>query len=281
MNTQLAKFIGSVVLLLTIACPRRGLSAAEQASTNSAEVSSSNLKELNDPTILSRRIWFETEWNKFIDGTHVVEQTLGSLWAWRLSDNQDWAVRLKLPVKFRVGSDVPSVSDVGGLGDVKIATGTAVRLSKTWRIGGGLDLEMPTGRHELSDNAWRIQEFMVVAWDISPCLTFSPSFEYNQSVAEQPDASPQHFLEMFVPTTVVLPAKWFATARYEAKVDFQSDGTWTHSGKVVVGKELQDRPLVLLLSFEKRLDGGDKDFQVNVAMTWFFRQPAKLPPEGN
>jgi hypothetical protein len=81
------------------------LNAAAQ-SANSDQVPAADLK-LDDPTILTRRIWLETEWNKFTDGTHTVEETFGQQWAWRMSENQDWAVRLKLPVKIRVGSDVP------------------------------------------------------------------------------------------------------------------------------------------------------------------------------
>src|SRR5262249_25058393 len=154
--TIIKRFILIALVPLAAGILAVGLGAAEQP-TNSDEIPAADLKERSDPTILPRRVWLETEWNKFTDGTHVVEGTLGTLWAWRVSDNQDWAVRLKLPVKFRVGSDVPGVSDVGGLGDIKIATGTAFRLSERWRVGGGLDLQMPTGRHEITDNVWRIQ----------------------------------------------------------------------------------------------------------------------------
>jgi len=118
-----------------------------------------------------------------------------------------------LPVKFRVGSDDPNVSDIGGLGDIKVAAGTALLLCKTVRIAVGLDLEMPTGRHELSDNAWRIQEFGALAWDITPWLTFSPSIEYNQSFSEEGSAPPLHFLETFIPLTFILPHKWAVSAR--------------------------------------------------------------------
>src|SRR5439155_16167026 len=212
------------------------LSVAEQADSNTDQVPDADLKEFNDPNILSRRVWLETEWNKFTDGTHFVEETLGTLLAWPVSENQDFGVRLKLPVKFRVGSDDPNVPDIGGLGDVKVATGTAFRLSKTFRVGAALDLEMPTGRHDLSDNVWRFQEIGALGWDITPWLTFSPSFEYNESVAEEGSAQPLNFLETFFPFTIILPHKWAVTAGYENKTDFENDNYVTNRAKIAIAK---------------------------------------------
>ena len=245
--------------------------AAEQAGTSSDQVPAADLKEQNDPTILTRRVWLESEWNKFTDGTSTVEETAGTLWAWRVSENQDWAVRLKLPVKFRVGSDDPNVSDIGGFGDIKIAAGTAWRLSKRTRIGGGLDLEMPTGRHELSDNAWRIQEFGAFAWDITPWLTFSPSMEYNQSFSEEPNAAQLHFLETFIPLTFILPHKWAVSVGYENKTDFENDNYVTNRAKIGIGKELESTPLSFYLQAKRDFDSGEKEFQVNFVVTYFFR----------
>ena len=238
------------------------------AETATSEVPAADLKQLNDPTILTRRFWGETEWNKFDDGSHVVEQTLGSLWAWRLSEIQDWAVRLKLPMKFRVGGDMP---DIAGFGDVKIATGTAFRLSKTWRVGGGIDLAMPTGRHELSDNAWRLQEFAVMAWDITPWLTFSPSAEYNHSLSEEGSAADIHFLESFFPFTFILPHNWAFIAGYENKTDFENDNDVTHRAKLGIAKELESIPLSFALSAKRDFDSGEKEFQVNFVVSYYFR----------
>ena len=245
--------------------------AVEEAATGSDQVPAADLKEQNDPTILNRRVWLETEWNKFTDGTSIVEETLGSLWSWRVSENQDWAVRLKLPVKFRVGSDDPNVPDIGGLGDIKVATGTAWRLSKRTRVGLGLDLEMPTGRHELSDNAWRIQEFGAFGWDITPWLTFSPSMEYNQSFSEETNAAELHFLETFIPLTFILPHKWSVAVGYENKTDFENDNYVTNRAKIGVGKELESVPLSFYLQAKRDFDSGEKEFQVNFVVTYFFR----------
>jgi hypothetical protein len=247
------------------------LEAAEQASRSSDQVPAADLKEQNDPTILTSRVWLESEWNKFTDGTSTVEETSGTLWAWRVSENQDWAVRLKLPVKFRVGSDDPRISDIWGFGDIKIAAGTAWRLSKRTRIGGGLDLETPTGRNELSDNAWRIQEFVAFAWDITPWLTLSPSMEYNQSFSEETNTAPLHFLETFIPLTFILPHKWAVSVGYENKTDFENDGYVTNRAKIGIGKELESTPVSFYLQAKRDFDSGEKEFQVNFVVTYFFR----------
>jgi hypothetical protein len=253
-----------------------GTILAQEPATATSQTFDADLKELNDPTILSRRVWLEKEWNHFDDSSNVVEDTFGALWAWRLSDTADWAVRLKLPVKYRFGSDDPDISDIGGLGDMKVAAGAAARLSDNWRIGGGVDLEFPTGRHELSDNAWRIQEFVAVGWDITPKFTFSPSLEYNQSLSTEGSAADIHSLEIFAPFTFVLPDKWAIGAGYENKADFENDAD-THRGKIFVVKELTNVPLSFALSAKRDFNGGPKEFQVNFVLTYFFRTKAVQP----
>lgn len=245
--------------------------AAPDSPTTTGQVDNADLKELNDPTILSRRVYFEHELNHFDDGSNVVEDTVGAIWAWRAGENQDWAVRLKLPVKYRFGSDTPGVSDIFGLGDVKIAAATAFRLTDTWRIGGGLDLALPTGRHELSDNAWRIQEFLATAWDITPWVSFSPSTEYNQSIETEGGYPSIHFLETFVPFTFSLPQKWAIAVGYENKADFENGNEVTHRGKILVAKELEHVPVAFALSAKREFNGGPKEVQVNFVVTWFFR----------
>ena len=266
----LAPHLGVLGVVAAAALAGGKLHAADQAPVTS-ETPSADLKELSDPTVLKSRMWLETEWNKFEDGRSVVEETLGTLWAWRVSANQDFAVRLKLPVKFRFGSDDPTVSDIGGLGDIKIAAGTAVRLSDIWRIGGGLDLQMPSGRHDLSDNVWRVQEFLAMGVDITPWLTFSPSAEYNQSFAEEGGASSQHYLETYVPFTFLLPRKWAITLAYENKTDFENGSRFTNRAKIGVAKELENVPLSFALSAKREFDGSDKEFQVNFVVSYYFR----------
>jgi hypothetical protein len=230
------------------------------------------LKSAEDPTLLKRRSWLETEWNRFSDGSSGIEATLGGLWSWRVSSIQDLAVRVKLRYDWYVAGHTIGDSDLNGLGDMNLATGTAFRVSESWRVGGGLDLRMPSGTEpDLSANVWRLQEVGAVAWDATKSLTLSPSFEHNHSIGDEPGALPEHYLEVFFPATVGLPRHWSATAKYEATIDFQDDNAWTHSGKLAVGKELERVPLAFSLSITKTFDGGDRQFQVNFMAAWFIR----------
>jgi hypothetical protein len=229
------------------------------------------LKELEDPTIFVRRAWLETEWNKYTDGSSHVEETLGGFWAWPISTNQDWGVRLKVPYEWHTAAEGSGQSDEQGLGDIKIAAGTAFRLSESWRVAGGLELRMPTAEQDLGNNVWQLQEIGAVAWDTTRWLTLSPSAEYNQSVAQEHDGSPQHYLEVFFPATFLLPHQWSVTPRYEIKVNFENGDYLTHSAKLLVAKQLDNPPLAIALSIKRSFDGGEKEFQANFIITYFFR----------
>lgn len=229
------------------------------------------LKVPQDPTILKRRMWLDTEWNRFKDATDDVELTVGRVWAWPLSADRDWAVRLKVPVKFHFAGDAVDDSNERGLGDIKLAAGTAIRFSDSLRAGWGLEMRFPTAADKLSDNVWQPQLFAAAAWDVSPRITFSPSAEYNKSIAEQHGAARQHFLEMFFPVTFVLPGFWSVIPSYEVKVDFANNGQVISSAKLQLNKQLGSSPLGLSLSVKKTIDETDKRFQINFVTTYYFR----------
>jgi Putative MetA-pathway of phenol degradation len=228
------------------------------------------LKVPQDPTILKRRMWLDTEWNSFKDDSDDVELTVGRVWAWPLSAHREWAVRLKVPVKSHFAGDAVNDSSKHGLGDIRVAAGMAVRFSDSLRAGYGLDMRFPTGADRLSANVWQPQLFGAVAWDASPRITLSPSAEYNQSITEQNGAARQHFLEMFFPMTFVLPGFWSVTPSYELKVDFANSSHVTRSAKLQVNKQLGSTPLGFSFSVKKS-DETDKKFQINFVSTYYFR----------
>jgi len=239
------------------------------ASGNGQKAVTNELKALQDPTILANRVWLDSEWKKFEDGSQTLDETLIGFRAWRISDGQDWAVRLNVPFNMSFAGDDPGGSDEQALGDIKLATGTAVRLTDTWRAGGGIELRTPSGTNDaLSANTWRLKEIGAVAWDVNSWLTLSPSFEHSHSLAEQGNTAPEHFLELYFPATFLLPERWAITARYDTKIDFNNDNARTHEAKLQVSKSLESIPVGLSLSIKKPLDDdSNKDFQINFLST--------------
>ncbi len=250
--------------------PAPSPSPAVSPSPGTQPSAAAELKALEDPTILFRRVWIETEWNKYRDGSNDLEETLGGSWAWRVSERQEWAVRLKLPYDWHFAGDSTGDSNEHGLGDIKVGTATAFRLNDSWRAGGGLELRMPTAEDDLGQHVWRLQESASVAWDASRWLTFIPTMEHNHSIAEEHGAAPQHYLEMYFPALVLLPHRWLVMARYEAKVDFKNDNYVTQSGKLSLEKLLESPRLGFGLSIKKPFNTGNKAFQVNFVTSYYF-----------
>src|SRR5205809_7089598 len=141
-----------LVTLLLLGAPR--LPAAEP-SPSPAAAAADQLKALNDQTIIQSSVWLDTEWDQYRHGAEEATWTLGGLWGWRVNDRQDWAVRLKVPFVYDRSDEASGHADVGGLGDIEVASGTACSLSNTWRTGGGIELHADTATNPaLSANVW-------------------------------------------------------------------------------------------------------------------------------
>jgi hypothetical protein len=244
--------------------------AAQPADDDTEEqILVDDLKSQEDPTILVSKVWLEGEWNNDRHDSSNFELTLGGRMGWRISEDHDWAVQLEVPYK-RISVGQPGNNPTeSGLADIKLSVVTAVRLSTTWRAGGGLELRMPTGEEALSANIWRLQEFVAVAWDATPWLTFTPKLRYFHTLARQDGASPQRYLELYAPATFLLPDRWSLSPRYEVKWDFENNRV-THSGKLSIGKQLDHPKLGFGLSLKAPLDKQTNEYQVIFSVTNYF-----------
>jgi hypothetical protein len=263
----LARFL--FVILILIAARR--FPAAEPSSIDSATATAEQLKALNDRTIITSRVWLDTEWDQFKQSAEKTTWTLGGLWGWRARDQQDWALRMKVPFVYNQSDEASGHADIGGMGDIEVATGTAFRLSDRWRTGGGIELHADTASNPaLGDSMWRLKPFWGVARDVTDWLTLTFNADYNHSIAEEHNAPPQRYIELSLPATFILPHDWSIATNYKAKVDFESGESWTHTVDVGVAKRLSNVPVVLSAILEKPLNGGNKKFQVNFTMTYYF-----------
>ena len=247
--------------------------AAEPSSSESSAAAANQLKALNDQTIIQSSVWLDTEWDQFKHGAEEGTWTLGGLWGWRVSDRQDCALRLKVPFVYDRSAEASGHADIGGLGDVEVATGTAFRLSDKWRTGGGIELHTDTASNPaLGDSVWRLHTSWSVAHDVSSWLTLAPTAEYSHSVAETNNVAPQRYLEVSLPAIFILPYDWSIATKYKAKIDFENGDRCTHTVDLGVAKRLPNVPLVLSATLEKTFDGGNKKFQVNFTMTYYFER---------
>jgi hypothetical protein len=259
-----------LVALVSLSIPV--FSAAEQASSDST-TAAEQLKALRDQTIIQSRVSIDTEWDQFDGGAEKAKWTLGALWGWHLRDQQDWALRFKVPFVYDRSDDSSGHADRGGVGDIEIATGTAFRLSNTWRTAGGIELHADTASNPtLGDSMWRLKPAWGIAHDVTNWLTVTFNAEYDHSIAEERNAPPQRFVELSLPATVILPHDWAISTDYKAKINFESGDRWIHTVDVGVAKRLSQTSTVFSATLEKQLDGSNKKFEMNLTMTYYFEK---------
>ncbi|MFZ3374040.1 MAG: hypothetical protein WA183_00625 [Chthoniobacterales bacterium] len=261
------------LLVTLVVLVARVLPAAELSSVDSAATAADQLKALNDQTIIVSHVWLDTEWDQFNDGAEKATWTLGGVWGWRVSKQQDWAMRLKVPFLYDRSDESSGHADSGGLGDIEVAAGTAYRLSKTWRTGGGIELHADTASNPaLGDSVWRLHSSWSVAHDVTSWLTLTPTAEYSHSVAEEHIVAPQRYLDLSLPASFILPHNWSISTNYRAEVDFENGDRCTHAVDLGLAKRLSNIPIVLSATLEKQLDGSNKRFQANFTMTYYFER---------
>jgi hypothetical protein len=260
-------------LLVTLVLLAAHVLLAAEPSSDSATAAADQLKALNDQTIIQSSVWLDTEWDQFKHGAEEATWTLGGLRGWRVSDRQDGAVRLKVPFVYDRSDEASGHADIGGLGDIEVATGTAFRLGNRWRTGGGIELHADTASSPaLGDSVWRLHSSWSVAHDVTDWLTLIPTAEYSHSIAEEHNVAAQRYLELSLPATFILLSDWSIGTRYKAKIDFENGDRWTHTVDFGLAKRLSNAPVVLGATLEKQLDGGNKRFQANFTMTYYFER---------
>ena len=258
-----------VTLLLLVS----GTLAAVEPSPETTATAAEQLKQLNDQTIIQSRILLDTEWDQFKHGAEKDRWTLGGLWGWRVSDRQDWAVRLKVPFVYDRSDEASGHADIGGLGDIEVAAGTAFRLGDRWRTGGGIELHTDTASNPaLGDSVWRLHSGWSIARDVTDWFTLAPTAEYSHSITEEHNVAPQRYLELSLPAIFILPYDWSIDAKYKANINFENGERWTHTVNAGVAKRLSNVPVVLSATLEKQLDGGNKKLQANFTIVYFFER---------
>ena len=261
-------FHSSLVALLVASVAR--LAAVEP--TTSSRVAD-ELKQLNDRTIFRSYLSLDSEWDHFKDGAEEAVWTLSGLWSARVSDWQDWGIRLKLPLDYNRSGKASGHDEVGGIGDAELGVGTAFRLNQTWRTGGGLELHGDAASDPaLAEKVWRLKMGWGVSHDFARWLTLTLDADYNHSLAERSGAQPQRYLELSFPATVILPQAWSMSAQYKTAVDFENGNRWSHRVRAGIAKRLSNVPIVISATVEKPLSNSAKRFDVHISVVYYFQR---------
>ena len=231
------------------------------------------LKQLNDRTLLRTHLSLDSEWNQYKDEVEKATWALNALWGGRVSDWQEWAIRLNLPVEYQNRRSGSNHTDVGGLGDMELGVGSAFRLNDTWRTAGGIELHADTASDlAFAEDVWRLKCGWGAAHDFSGWFSASVSADYNHSIAQEDDVQPQSYLEMALPVTFILPQRWSLSGKYRTLVNFNDGVRWGHTVTAGIGKRLSKVPIVLSASLQKSLSSSPKRFQVDVAIVYYFER---------
>jgi hypothetical protein len=206
--------------------------AADDATAEAERIEREEL-ELNDnPTILRRRVWWENEYSDRHQGAWQSKLTLGGVYAFSLSPDHEWAVRLKLPLVFANGGRVAGVDNEAGLGDIEFAFATARRLAPTFRAACGLETKFNTATADaLGDGTAQLKPFLAFSWDAARWLTLAPNSK--------------------------------------GKVDFEQDSEYLNTLKIGTGKVLTEWTQ-MYASVEVPLEATSANFRVTVGMNFFF-----------
>jgi len=254
------------LIVATVLPYNHGLRAEPQPDPTTAD----ELKQLNDPTLLVTHVSLESEWDQLKDGAERVNWTFTGLWGWRVSDYQDWAIRLTLPFVYDRTDRGSGHRDTGGLGDIEFGTGTAFRLNDRWRTAGGVELHADTASDPaFAENVWRLKWGWGIAHDFTDWFSLTANAEYNRSIAEADNVRPHSYLDMAVPATFILPQQWSVSAKYRTVLDFNNGDRWVHTLTAGIAKRLR-APVVLSATIEKPLSSGGKRFQVGVTVVYYF-----------
>jgi hypothetical protein len=261
-------FHWSLVALLVASVTRVAAVEPTTASTVADE-----LKQLNDRTIIRSYMSLESEWDHFKDGAEEGVWTLSGLWAARVSDWQDWGIRLNLPLDYNRSDEASGHDEVGGIGDAELGVGTAFRLNQTWRTACGLELHADTASDPaLAEEVWRLKIGWGVSHDFARWLTLTLDVDYNHSIVERSGVRPQRYLELSLPATLILPQAWSISAQYKTAVDFENGDRWSHRVRAGIAKRLSNVPIVISAAVEKRLSSSAKRFDVQITIVYYFQR---------
>jgi hypothetical protein len=267
--------LASCLLVLVLFQPKasRAESDGTLASNNSSEIieeRKTDLFELNDPTILKRKIGLENRFSDLADGAARYKLNIEGVYAMGLSDNIDFGLRLRIPVLVHYfKSNEPGDSDATGFGDIEFTFGPAFRLKKNLRTFFGLETQFNSASNDkLGDNSIILRPLYTLAWSATSFMDVVLNFEYSDSVFEETGAGPTNDLLITIPITFSVPRLWAFTFEWRGKAVFVDPKEFQNSIRLGVSKGFKKVPITLFAKFEIPIN--DDRFETRFGFFYFF-----------
>jgi hypothetical protein len=263
--------------LLSLVLIQPGLLRAESAQAPSSNNSSdiieerkTDLFELDDPTILKRKVGLENRYTDLKDGAARYKAIMEGLYALGLSDNIDFGLRLKIPIVHYFSSNDPADSDATGLGDIEFAFGPAFRLRKNLRTFFGLETQFNSATNDkLGDDSIILRPLYTLAWSATSFMDAVLNLEYSNSVFEETGQGKTHSLLIAIPITFSLPKLWSLTIEWRGKAIFVAPQEFQNSIRPGVAKAFKKVPITLFAKFDIPIN--DARFETRFGFFYFFK----------
>jgi hypothetical protein len=98
-----------MILRIVLAAAIGAALVVGDATAEAKPIEREELEQNDSPTILRRRVWWENEYSDRHQGAWQSKLTLGGVYAFSLSPDHEWGVRLKLALVFANGGRVAGV----------------------------------------------------------------------------------------------------------------------------------------------------------------------------
>lgn len=218
-----------------------------------------------DPTLLSRRILTEYEYEEKADGDSSEK------WLW----NVRGALRVSEDIAFGAQLEVPwrwvdtNADDDAGWGDLETRLGFAGHLTDSTRWGLGMNLKFPTASELLGDGVFELRPLASMRWCLTDRIQIGTSFEYSFTPRDE-GTQDVSSLEIRLPLTLKLAEKLSAFTSYKPRWNFAHD-TDRHRLEFGLTRLLgAHKEYALSLGAEIPLTDESLAWKGNLGFSWFF-----------
>ena len=223
-----------------------------------------------DPTLLSRRILTEVEYQDLKDGEVRGKLQWNLRYAVTLDENVALGFLMNVPFAWAKAQGHRE----SGFGDLELRAGVLEEFAPAWRGGIGLNVKLPTARNDiLGDGIVELRPILALSWDATSRLNLGVNVEYNFTPRDEGSSSVSA-LELRLPAAFEFSDRWSAFASYNPRWNFRDGDALRHRmelGLTRVFGSHEDCALSIGVEIPLTRSNETIDWKCNVGFTWHFQ----------